>query len=123
MDMSTYSVALQTLTWIIIDNPSASITPDDPSYYFRIANDGTGNLVTTGLILDWADSINSGDWTASPDVSVYRAISSDQDKQSWFWGEISPAGAVPEPATWALLISGFGMVGVMMRRRTGTARA
>ncbi len=27
------------------------------------------------------------------------------------------SGAVPEPATWAMLISGFGLVGGMMRRR------
>lgn len=28
-----------------------------------------------------------------------------------------PTGAVPEPATWALLVAGFGAVGVMARRR------
>ena len=26
------------------------------------------------------------------------------------------AGAVPEPATWAMMIAGFGMVGFAMRR-------
>ena len=31
----------------------------------------------------------------------------------------SPAVAVPEPATWALMISGFGMAGAMFRRRRG----
>jgi hypothetical protein len=29
------------------------------------------------------------------------------------------AGAVPEPATWALLVTGFGMVGFALRRRKG----
>jgi len=32
---------------------------------------------------------------------------------------IFEAGAVPEPATWALMISGFGMAGATLRRRRG----
>ena len=31
------------------------------------------------------------------------------------------AGVVPEPATWAMLIAGFGLVGASMRRRSRTA--
>jgi hypothetical protein len=33
------------------------------------------------------------------------------------------AAAVPEPATWAMLILGFGAIGGMMRRRSATAMA
>lgn len=33
------------------------------------------------------------------------------------------AGAVPEPASWAMLLVGFGMVGAVARRRTGAAVA
>ncbi len=34
------------------------------------------------------------------------------------------AGAVPEPATWAMLIAGFGVIGgAMRRRRAPTLRA
>ena len=34
-------------------------------------------------------------------------------------GEVAfRAGAVPEPASWAMMIAGFGLVGTMMRRRT-----
>lgn len=35
--------------------------------------------------------------------------------------ELTKGGAVPEPATWAMMIAGFGMVGCMARRR-GAAR-
>ena len=31
--------------------------------------------------------------------------------------EDSIEGAVPEPATWAMMISGFGLVGTALRRR------
>ena len=31
---------------------------------------------------------------------------------------VTPSGAVPEPATWAMLIAGFGLVGASLRRRT-----
>lgn len=33
----------------------------------------------------------------------------------------SIAGAVPEPAAWAMLIAGFGLVGAAMRRRSAAA--
>jgi hypothetical protein len=34
-------------------------------------------------------------------------------------GGTPPIDAVPEPATWAMLIAGFGLVGASMRRRRG----
>jgi PEP-CTERM motif len=33
---------------------------------------------------------------------------------------IGNQGAVPEPATWAMMLFGFGLVGSTMRRRTAT---
>lgn len=39
------------------------------------------------------------------------------------FGDLSVAGAVPEPATWTMLIAGFGMVGFTMRRRHGSLAA
>jgi hypothetical protein len=35
-----------------------------------------------------------------------------------FLDNVSVTAAVPEPAAWALMIAGFGMVGITMRRRT-----
>lgn len=32
-------------------------------------------------------------------------------------------GSVPEPATWSMMILGFGAIGVAMRRRKLTVRA
>ncbi|WP_156256127.1 Npun_F0296 family exosortase-dependent surface protein [Sandarakinorhabdus oryzae] len=38
-------------------------------------------------------------------------------------GAITTGGGVPEPATWAMLLAGFGMVGVSARRRRPTVAA
>lgn len=35
----------------------------------------------------------------------------------------APAGAVPEPASWAMMMSGFGVIGATMRRRKRAPRA
>jgi hypothetical protein len=37
--------------------------------------------------------------------------------------DLGPANPVPEPATWALLVAGFGMTGAVMRRQAGRAMA
>ena len=34
-----------------------------------------------------------------------------------FSGQVGPVAAVPEPATWAMMIAGFGLAGAAMRRR------
>lgn len=34
------------------------------------------------------------------------------------FGELGATGAVPEPASWALMITGFGLAGATLRRRT-----
>jgi hypothetical protein len=36
-------------------------------------------------------------------------------------GQFNGGGAVPEPATWALMIGGFGLAGVALRRRSAVA--
>ena len=38
-----------------------------------------------------------------------------------FWAYVAGAGAVPEPASWAMLIAGFGLVGAAARRRRAIA--
>jgi hypothetical protein len=40
---------------------------------------------------------------------------------NWQQSFIPTSGAVPEPASWAMLIAGFGLVGAMQRRRQRVA--
>jgi hypothetical protein len=63
---------------------------------------------------------------ATGDDDVYRTVADVYSGNGKFdavfrtYAE-SVSGAVPEPATWALLISGFGLTGAMLRRRRGEA--
>jgi hypothetical protein len=41
----------------------------------------------------------------------------------WYVRDVNGSGAVPEPATWALMIGGFGMAGAALRRRRTMAAA
>jgi hypothetical protein len=43
--------------------------------------------------------------------------------QNWSLSQVNVPGAVPEPATWLMLLSGFGLVGAMARRRQVTVAA
>ncbi|WP_439545908.1 PEPxxWA-CTERM sorting domain-containing protein [Sandarakinorhabdus sp.] len=46
---------------------------------------------------------------------LYGATGADLNFRTWV--DPSAAGAIPEPASWAMLIAGFGLTGAMARRR------
>lgn len=65
---------------------------------------------------DWGDGAVGVPWAGQPDSEV------NSDQLYVRATLASPtSGAVPEPSTWAMLIMGFGALGVMMRRRRAIA--
>ncbi len=54
---------------------------------------------------------------ADPTVTFDPAYAAPADAKISFSPGFAPPAAVPEPASWALLLAGFGLVGAMTRRR------
>jgi hypothetical protein len=73
-------------------------------------------LLSNGFAFDGGDK-----WFRGGFIDAYG------DQRTSFWAfDIdggSHIGAVPEASTWAMLIAGFGLVGAIARRRSGTVVA
>lgn len=78
------------------------------AYEFTFANN-------TPLFAGFNGLDGNGNWTLYAD----DLFSPDGGEVAggWTLNITTDAGAVPEPATWAMMIGGFGMVGGAMRRR------
>ncbi|MBV8973344.1 MAG: PEPxxWA-CTERM sorting domain-containing protein [Sphingomonadaceae bacterium] len=61
--------------------------------------------------------------TAANSVLSFLAIGTPQGFPPYVFLDGVSAAAVPEPAAWAMLVAGFGLIGVMARRRTGLVAA
>jgi len=59
----------------------------------------------------------------SPNFSQANSGSALKTFRAHVAGDFQAAAAVPEPATWALMIGGFGGAGAMLRRRKAVAAA
>jgi hypothetical protein len=79
-------------------------------YWLRLSN-AMGNGST---MIGWDSTVNSSSLPLnngdSPYPNTFQILGADPDRGG------PPAGGVPEPATWALLIAGFASVGVALRR-------
>ena len=83
-------------------------------YYWKLANNGNTNDFSPGYF---------GFTFASPVIKsvLFSSGSISARNLSWTGPAVgSPTGGVPEPASWAMLIAGFGLVGAMQRRRMAT---
>ena len=63
----------------------------------------------------------AGGWYAPGGYGVPNGF--DWSDTGFTLATFAPTSAVPEPATWAMMIAGFGVVGVAVRRRRAAALA
>ncbi|KQT31991.1 hypothetical protein ASG29_09005 [Sphingomonas sp. Leaf412] len=102
---------------------------DDDNPVNVAAFDDLGVLLGTVVGSYDRDESLGGSITSTFSGARYYILSSgsgDANPNSLFWDVASyslAGGGVPEPATWALMILGFGAVGGAMRRRSGRAAA
>jgi PEP-CTERM motif len=83
------------------------------------AFDAGGALVSAGLL----GSVQNFDLVSVAGSGISRLLVSNDGTDQWTYGigeltfTADAAGAVPEPATWGMMILGFGVIGGAMRRR------
>ncbi len=56
-------------------------------------------------------------------TGTFSSISFTDNSENWHGLTIGTTGAVPERASWAMMIAGFGLTGAAMRRRRAVAVA
>lgn len=78
--------------------------------------------VVNGVVTSGTDGLLANPWIADPEDGTYHLVVFDADgTRTNNTGGISlridrVGDAVPEPATWAMMLAGFGAVGAAMRR-------
>jgi hypothetical protein len=82
--------------------------------------DGNGDIIQSTIywntVFDFADFDNAL-------TEVNRVIVPDDDLTNYYEIFYVRGGDVPEPASWALMLAGFGLIGFAMRRRATHATA
>ncbi len=86
-----------------VDTAHAAFETFNSSYVDQIV------ISTYGGTHNQAFGINHGTQFSLDDLTFQRGLS--------LRGSVGNVGGVPEPATWALMVSGFGLIGVTIRRR------
>lgn len=113
---------------------SYALTGFDPGEFFRFALDpeGPGGMSAVVDIRPWltgdllkitagfagGPTLSGSDWTLEyVDPLGDLAADSNQVYRLTLQQTVSDSGAVPEPASWALMILGFGLGGAALRRQ------
>jgi hypothetical protein len=85
----------------------------DANKAYELDSSLPGEVIQTITLSNLTGSTGSG-----PDAIPGQPAGFAQVKQFSFVGVY---GAIPEPASWAMMLAGFGGIGAMMRRRRSTA--
>jgi hypothetical protein len=99
------SAAVQLAAWEIVNENTASYGFSTGTFRSSGGNSGGARL----LAQTYLDNITTGTWTAPTTGSLKLFYSANSQSQV--------IAGVPEPATWAMMLGGFGVLGAAARRR------
>ena len=104
------SAARQMAVWEILYETGANWSVTDAGSAFSIGGSGAPLTAAQSLANIYLSNVASSSWQASGNYQL-RVLNSPTRQSQVF------LAAVPEPATWAMMIMGFGAIGATLRRR------
>ncbi|QJU56619.1 PEP-CTERM sorting domain-containing protein [Sphingomonas sp. AP4-R1] len=110
---ANHSAAEQLAIWEIVTEGSNRLNVSSGDFSVSNVNRSAVTLANSYLA-----NVNNGTWIADPSLSL--AVLKDSNNQTQLvWGATADRvmGAVPEPATWAMMLVGFGAIGGTLRRK------
>jgi hypothetical protein len=112
------SAAEQLAIWEIVNENSGVYSLSSGNLF---ASNISQNAVS--IANSYLSNITSGVWTADPSLQL-AVLTSANNQTQLVWGASATKvlGAVPEPATWAMMLVGFGGIGAALRGRRSTGR-
>jgi hypothetical protein len=124
LNLSGIPFTYNTLFTLLVNFTLPAGTPGGGTVYSAVVGGSVTNSTTGGVLFDFNNTPQTINYTggsftlAINDVSVN---SSELPTNTAITGTIRTA--VPEPATWALMLLGFGGIGLTMQRRRRPALA
>lgn len=118
MDRSWYAPGTNVRQYLVTDTFDDSFSGGDTLIFVQLASNDP--------MFSSFDITSPFSYTAAPGDSAYGSFYYHGHNFGLFDEHVSSTGLVPEPASWSMMLGGFGLIGGALRghrRRASTARA